>query len=45
MTNLTDLTITEAAEKLANKEISSVELTLAHLDEMAGARKLNAFIT
>ena len=45
MTNLTDLTITEAAEKLAKEEISSVELTKAHLDEMAGARKLNAFIT
>ena len=45
MTNLTDLTIGEAAEKLAKKEISSVELTKAHLDEMANARKLNAFIT
>ena len=45
MTNLTDLTIAEAAEKLAKKEISSVELTKAHLDEMAGSRKLNAFIT
>ncbi len=45
MTNLTDLTITEAAEKLANKEISSVELTKAHLDEMANAHVLNAFIT
>ena len=45
MTNLTDLTIGEAAEKLANKEISSVELTKAHLDEMANARILNAFIT
>lgn len=45
MTNLTDLTITEAAEKLAKKEVSSVELTKAHLDEMANARVLNAFIT
>ncbi len=45
MTNLTDLTITEAAEKLAKGEISSMELTQAHLDEMIGARKLNAFIT
>ena len=41
MTNLTDLTIAEAAEKLANKEITSVELTKAHLDEMANARILN----
>jgi len=45
MTNLTDLTITEAAEKLAKKEVSSVELTKAHLNEMANARVLNAFIT
>ena len=45
MTNLTDLTITEAAEKLAKGEISSVELTQAHLDEMAKARVLNAYIT
>ncbi|MGN0920063.1 MAG: Asp-tRNA(Asn)/Glu-tRNA(Gln) amidotransferase subunit GatA [Alphaproteobacteria bacterium] len=45
MTNLTDLTITEAAEQLAKKEISAVELTRAHLDEMASAKKLNAYIT
>ena len=45
MTNLTDLTITEAAEKLAKGEISSVELTKAHIDEMAKSRVLNAFIT
>ena len=45
MTDLTDLTIGEAAEKLACKEISSVELTKAHLAEMENARILNAFIT
>ena len=34
MTTLTDLTITEALEKLNSGEISSVELTQAHLDQI-----------
>lgn len=34
MTRLIDLTISEALDKLRNKEISSVELTQAHLDHI-----------
>jgi len=34
MTNLTDLTISEALAKLATGEITSVELTQAHLDQI-----------
>jgi len=43
MTELTNLTIAEALKGLENKDYTSVELTQAHLDEMAGARDLNAF--
>ncbi|MBR4926692.1 MAG: Asp-tRNA(Asn)/Glu-tRNA(Gln) amidotransferase subunit GatA [Alphaproteobacteria bacterium] len=45
MTDLINLTISEAADLLAKKEISSVELTKAHLSEMEKGRVLNAFIT
>ena len=44
-TNLTDLHISEALSLLDKKEISSVELTKAHLEEMEKARFLNAYIT
>ena len=45
MKNLVDLNICEALQLLDKKEISSVELTKAHLDEMEKARFLNAYIT
>ena len=45
MTDLINLHISEAADLLAKKEISSVELTKAHLAEMEKGRVLNAFIT
>lgn len=44
-TNLVDLHISEAVSLLNKKEISSVELTKAHLAEMEKARFLNAYIT
>jgi aspartyl-tRNA(Asn)/glutamyl-tRNA(Gln) amidotransferase subunit A len=43
MTNLTDLTITDMQAGLAAREFSARELTDAHLDAMAAARRLNAF--
>jgi aspartyl-tRNA(Asn)/glutamyl-tRNA(Gln) amidotransferase subunit A len=43
--SLTHLTIADARAKLANKEITSVELTKAHLDAIAEHKDLNAFIT
>jgi aspartyl-tRNA(Asn)/glutamyl-tRNA(Gln) amidotransferase subunit A len=46
MTQLTDLTITEALAQLRNKEISSVELTQAHLDQIQKLDgQVQAFIT
>ena len=45
MTDLTNLTIAEALSGLKNKEFTSVELTQAHLDGMAAAQSLNAYIT
>lgn len=45
MTDLINLTLTSAKAALDKKEISSVELTKAHLNEMARGRVLNAFIT
>jgi len=45
MTDLTRLTITEAAAKLDAGEVSAVELADAHLAAMDAARDLNAFIT
>ncbi|HCU33317.1 MAG TPA: Asp-tRNA(Asn)/Glu-tRNA(Gln) amidotransferase GatCAB subunit A [Ruminococcaceae bacterium] len=44
MTDLVELTISEALDGLAKKEFSSVELTKAHLAEMEKARDLNAFV-
>ncbi len=45
MTALTHLTIADALKKLDKKEISSVELTQAHIDAMGKLKNLNAFIT
>lgn len=45
MDALTHLHIGEALALLGKKEISAVELTQAHLDEMERARFLNAYIT
>ena len=45
MTDLVNLTIAEALDLLNKKEISSEELTKAHIAEMEKGRILNAFIT
>lgn len=45
MTDLVNLHISDALDLLNKKEISSVELTKAHLAEMEKARFLNAYIT
>jgi aspartyl-tRNA(Asn)/glutamyl-tRNA(Gln) amidotransferase subunit A len=45
MTDLTNLTIAEALNGLTKKDFTSEELTQAHIDAMAGAKSLNAFIT
>ena len=45
MTDLVNLTIAEALDLLNKKEITSVDLTKAHLAEMEKGRVLNAFIT
>ncbi len=45
MSALTDLTIAAARRGLAAKEFSARDLTQAHVDAMAKARGLNAFIT
>ena len=45
MSALTRLTIAEARERLAKREISAVELTEAHLLAMDKGRDLNAFVT
>jgi len=44
MTNLTDLTLAEARDKLAKGEFSAVELTEAHIKSVEAHRGLNAFI-
>jgi aspartyl-tRNA(Asn)/glutamyl-tRNA(Gln) amidotransferase subunit A len=44
MTALTDLTIAAALDGLAKGALSARELTAAHLDAMAAARGLNAYI-
>ncbi|MDQ0504070.1 Asp-tRNA(Asn)/Glu-tRNA(Gln) amidotransferase subunit GatA [Xanthobacter agilis] len=44
MTNLTQLTLTEAREGLAEGEFTSVELTEAYLQAMGEARHLNAYV-
>src|SRR5512132_2306132 len=43
--DLTRLTLAAARDGLARRAFSAVELASAHLDAMAGARPLNAFIT
>lgn len=45
MSDLVNLTISEALDLLNKGEISSVDLTKAHLEEMAKGRMLNAYIT
>ncbi|HCX14166.1 MAG TPA: Asp-tRNA(Asn)/Glu-tRNA(Gln) amidotransferase GatCAB subunit A, partial [Rhodospirillaceae bacterium] len=45
MTELTSLTIAEARNKLANKEITALELTDAHIAAIEKTKDLNAFIT
>ncbi len=44
MTDLTALTLAQARDGLRNKEFSATELAEAHLDAMASARALNAFV-
>jgi aspartyl-tRNA(Asn)/glutamyl-tRNA(Gln) amidotransferase subunit A len=44
MTQLTDLTMTEALKGLKSKEFSALELTQAHIKAVESARHLNAFI-
>ena len=45
MTRLTDLTLSEARDGLRRGDFTSVELTQAHLDAVAEAKPLNAFVT
>jgi aspartyl-tRNA(Asn)/glutamyl-tRNA(Gln) amidotransferase subunit A len=45
MSNLTNITMAEALKGLENKDFTSVELTKAHIDAMATAKNLNAYIT
>ncbi|MBU6235830.1 MAG: Asp-tRNA(Asn)/Glu-tRNA(Gln) amidotransferase subunit GatA [Alphaproteobacteria bacterium] len=45
MTDLTDLTITEALNGLKAKKFSATELTRAHIAQMDANRHLNAYIT
>jgi aspartyl-tRNA(Asn)/glutamyl-tRNA(Gln) amidotransferase subunit A len=42
---LTDMTITQARDGLAEKEFSAVDLAQAHIDKIEAQRGLNAFIT
>lgn len=44
MSDLTNLTLSDAREKLRNKDISAVELAEAHIDAMQQTKDLNAFI-
>lgn len=44
MSNLTSLTLKAALAGLADKSFSSVELTQAHVDAVAAAKPLNAYI-
>ncbi len=45
MSELTRLTLSDARDGLRAKKFSARELTEAHLDAMAAARSLNAFVT
>ena len=44
MTALTDLAVAEARQGLRKRQFSAREMALAHIDAMAAARPLNAFI-
>ena len=44
MTELTSLTLAEARDRLKSRAISSLEITKAHLEAMARAKALNAFV-
>ena len=44
MTNLTDLTLKDALAGLRAREFSAVELARAHIDAIAAARSLNAYV-
>ena len=44
MTDLTDLTLTEARDGLQSKRFSAAELTKAHIAAVEAARSLNAFV-
>jgi aspartyl-tRNA(Asn)/glutamyl-tRNA(Gln) amidotransferase subunit A len=44
MTELTTLTLAEARDRLRKKDLSSAELTAAHIDAVEKARALNAFV-
>ena len=44
MSSLTDLTLAEARDGLAEKEFSATELTQAHIDRVAAADALNAYV-
>jgi aspartyl-tRNA(Asn)/glutamyl-tRNA(Gln) amidotransferase subunit A len=44
LTKPNELTLAEARAALQSRSLSSVELTRAHLSEMAGARGLNAYV-
>ena len=44
MSKLTDLTLAAARDGLANKEFSATELTQAHIDRVAAADALNAYV-
>jgi len=45
MSDLTRMTLAEARDAVRSKKVSSVELTQAHVDAVANARALNAFVT
>lgn len=45
MTNLTNLTLTDALSGLEKKDFSSKEITQAHIEAIEKARALNAFVT
>ncbi|MBL1241748.1 MAG: Asp-tRNA(Asn)/Glu-tRNA(Gln) amidotransferase subunit GatA [OCS116 cluster bacterium] len=44
MSDLTNLTLSDARQKLRNKDITAVELAEAHIDAMAQTKGLNAYI-
>src|SRR3954463_8781119 len=44
MTDLTSLTLAQARDRLAKKEITALELTDAHIGAVEAARALNAFV-